>query len=112
MAVSLTASVVMGCATMPRSMVGALIDQAPIPETKSASEAVTTESPSSQSPFGSVDGSTASKKGSSTNQKAGVQPVLQDEDTSASVSGGASDSGEAGAGGGAPRPRLARKGHC
>ena len=82
-------------------MVGALIDQAPIPETKSASEAVTTESPSSQSPFGSVDGSTASEKGSSTNQKAGVQPVLQDEDTSASVSGGVSDSGEAGAGGGA-----------
>ena len=100
MAVSLTASVVMGCATMPRSMVGALIDQAPIPETKSASEAVTTESPSSQPPFGSVD-ATASEKGSSTNQKAGVQPVLQDEDTSASVSGGVSDSGEAGAGGGA-----------
>ena len=56
MAVSLTASVVMGCATMPRSMVGALIDQAPIPETESASEAVAKDSPGSQSPFGSVDG--------------------------------------------------------
>ena len=101
MAVSLTASVVMGCATMPRSMVGALIDQAPTPETESASKAVATDSPGSQSPFGSVDGLTASEKGSSTNQKAGIQLERQDIDASSSASGGISNSQEAGAEGGA-----------
>ena len=101
MAVSLTASVVMGCATMPRSMVGALIDQAPIPETESASEAVAKDSPGSQSPFGSVDGLTASEKSSSTDQKAGIHLARQDIDDSSSASGGISNSQEAGAEGGA-----------
>ena len=86
MAVSLTASVVMGCATMPRSMVGALIDQAPIPETESASEAVAKDSPGSQSPFGSVDGLTATEKSSSTDQKAGIHLARQDIDDSSSAS--------------------------
>ncbi|MEL0216117.1 MAG: hypothetical protein VXB09_00665, partial [Gammaproteobacteria bacterium] len=101
MAVSLTASVVMGCATMPRSMVGALIDQAPTPETESASKAVATDSPGSQSPFGSVDGLTASEKSSSTDQKAGIHLARQDIDDSSSASGGISNSQEAGAEGGA-----------
>ena len=112
MAVPLTASVVMGCATMPRSMVGALIDQAPIPETESASEAVATESPGSQSPFGSVDGSTASEKESSTDQKMGVHLALQNTDDSSSTSVGISKSHEAAEGGaqgetGPPGPLLA-----
>ena len=112
MAVPLTASVVMGCATMPRSMVGALIDQAPIPETESASEAVATESPGSQSPFGSVDGSTASEKESSTDQKMGVHLALQNTDDSSSASVGISKSHEAAEGGaegetGPPGPLLA-----
>ena len=101
MAVPLTASVVMGCATMPRSMVGALIDQAPTPETESASQAVATDSPGSQSPFGSVDGLTASEKGSSTDQKAGIQLALQDIDASSSAPGGISNSQEERAEGGA-----------
>ena len=92
MAVSLTASVVMGCATMPRSMVGALIDQAPTPETESASEAVAIDSPGSQSPFGSVDGSTASEKSSSTDQKAGIQASAPRYRRSSSASGGISNS--------------------
>jgi len=82
-------------------MVGALIDQAPIPETESASEAVVTESPSSQSPFGSGDGLTASEKGSSTDQKAGIHLARQDIDDSSSASGGISNSQEAGAEGAA-----------
>ena len=101
MGVSLTASIFMGCATMPRSMVGALIDQAPIQETELTSEEVAIGSPGSQPSIGAVNASKGKQNKSRADQKESVQPALQDEDASVIASEGISNSGAAGAEGAA-----------
>ena len=93
MAASLATSLVMGCATMPRSMVGALINQSPIAETQESLENAAKDSPGVQGSIVRGNASTSDKNGSLFDHTEGVQAALQNEDTAASVTKGILNSG-------------------
>ena len=101
MAASLATSLVMGCATMPRSMVGALINQAPIPETEESLENRAKDSPGVLALIGRDNASTSDQNNSLTDHTEGVQAAFQNEDTAASVTEGISNNGVTAAEGGA-----------